>query len=149
MELAAYFTHLALVVMVMDLCVNRGIEDAADIKGERAKSALQSFEDVRDFPLLFDRFLNSLCDILRKYKVHLTNSSALALTVLLAFSARLSRTLSTLLSITKIQSTQLGMHVQELGGTLDSSFNASFDAFFDEFWGDCIPKSIKSRSTRP
>ncbi|KAF2494749.1 hypothetical protein BU16DRAFT_550586 [Lophium mytilinum] len=43
--MAVHFTHLALVVMVMDLCFNRDAADEAEIKAE-VKKTLQMFEDA-------------------------------------------------------------------------------------------------------
>lgn len=44
MGMVVHYTHLALVVMVMDLCFNRDEADEVQIKGE-VKRALQMFED--------------------------------------------------------------------------------------------------------
>lgn len=72
MGMAVHFTHLALVVMVMDLCFNKNEVDEAEIKGD-VKAALQIFEDARDASPLFNRCLSSLGAILQKHKVYLTD----------------------------------------------------------------------------
>ena len=75
MGIAVHFTHLALVVMAMDLCFNRDEANAAEIK-EEVKAALQMFEDARNASPLPSRFLSSLSDVLRKYNVHLMDPLA-------------------------------------------------------------------------
>lgn len=61
MGMAVHFTHLALVVMAMDLCFNREQADEAEAKAE-VKAALQMFENARNASPLLDRFLSSLSD---------------------------------------------------------------------------------------
>lgn len=69
MGIAVHFTHLALVVMVMDLCFNRG-EDEEERKAE-VKAALQMLEHARDVSPLLSRSLDSLSEILQKHRVYL------------------------------------------------------------------------------
>ncbi|KAI2469132.1 hypothetical protein F4781DRAFT_236260 [Annulohypoxylon bovei var. microspora] len=73
--IAMHYTHLALVVMVMDMCFNRDEADEAQMKSE-VKAALQSFEDARRFSPVPGRFLRSLCDIMHKHNVYLTEPSS-------------------------------------------------------------------------
>jgi hypothetical protein len=68
MGMAVHFTHLALVVLVMDLCFNRDAADSAEIK-EELRSALQMFEGARNASPLLMRFLGSLEEVLGKYGV--------------------------------------------------------------------------------
>lgn len=75
MGMAMHYTHIALVVMVMDLCFHRGDIDEAKIKAE-VKAALQKFDDAKDISPLPRRFLSSLCDILYKHKVYFTEPPA-------------------------------------------------------------------------
>ncbi|KAI0118064.1 hypothetical protein F4776DRAFT_634996 [Hypoxylon sp. NC0597] len=71
MGIAMHYTHLALVVLVMDLCFNKDETDKEEIKAD-VKAALQRFEDTKDVSPLPRRFLRSLCDTLQKHKVYLT-----------------------------------------------------------------------------
>lgn len=70
MGMAIHYMHLAVVVMVMDLCFNRDEADEAEIKVD-VRTALKRFQDARGVSPLPGRFLRSLCEILRKYKVYL------------------------------------------------------------------------------
>ena len=117
--MAVHFTHLALVVMVMDLCFNQDEADEAKIKAE-VKAALQMFEDSRKASPLLGRFLSSLSDVLRKHKVHLSNPSTLATNEIMldAFNNPSDDD--------QMQSTQIGMEMQDPGVPLDT--------FFDDFW---------------
>jgi hypothetical protein len=72
MGILIYFMHLALVVLVMDLCFNRAEADEAEIKME-VKAALQMFEDTRHVSPLLGRFLSSLHQVLRKHNVYLSD----------------------------------------------------------------------------
>lgn len=75
MGLAMHYMHLALVVLVMDLCVNRVMADEAEIKAE-VKAGLRIFDEngSEQYPLL-SKFSRSLQDTLRKHDVWLSNSA--------------------------------------------------------------------------
>ncbi|KAI1804647.1 hypothetical protein F4811DRAFT_570889 [Daldinia bambusicola] len=75
MGLAMHYMHLALVVMVMDLCFNRREADEANIK-TKLRDAFQKFDDDRHVSPLPRHFLSSLREILQKHGVHLTNQPA-------------------------------------------------------------------------
>lgn len=75
MGIAVHFTHLALVVMIMDLCFNRNQADGAEIKAE-VSAALQMFDNAQTPSPLLDRFLNSLLEVLRKHDVQLNDATA-------------------------------------------------------------------------
>jgi hypothetical protein len=74
MGMAVHFTHLALVVMAMDLCFNRDAADASVIKGE-VREALKMFEDATYASPLLERFLGSLREVLGRYGVVLDDSA--------------------------------------------------------------------------
>lgn len=71
-SIAAHYVHLAMVVLVMDLCVNKDQADDGAIK-EEVKAGLQMFEDAQDVYPLLGRFISSINGILRKHKVYLTD----------------------------------------------------------------------------
>jgi hypothetical protein len=71
--IAMHYMHLAMVVLVMDLCFNRDQADEESIK-EEVKAGLQMFEDTQHASPLLGRFLSSLCHIMRKHNVDLTES---------------------------------------------------------------------------
>jgi len=73
MGIAVHFTHLALVVLVMDSCFNRAKADQIQIKAE-VKATLQMFEDDKHASPLLSRFLSSLYHILQKHQVNLNDS---------------------------------------------------------------------------
>lgn len=126
MGMAVHFTHLALLVMVMDLCFNRDDADEAVIKRE-VKAALQMFEDAREASPLLRRFLGSLDDVLRKHKVQLSDPLNMA-TDNVAGSADESMmdAFNNPSDQGHTQFTQFGFDVQDPGTFLNTSF--------DDFW---------------
>jgi hypothetical protein len=68
MGMAVHFTHLALVILAMDLCFNKEEVYEAEIKAE-VKAALLGFENPRYPSPLVARFLESLKDVLERHKV--------------------------------------------------------------------------------
>ncbi|CAM1506034.1 Fc.00g056750.m01.CDS01 [Cosmosporella sp. VM-42] len=77
MGMAVHFTHLALVVMVMDLCFNKNEADEGEIKSQ-VRTALRIFEDAKSISPLAGQFLTSLSEVLAKHKVQLTDASTLS-----------------------------------------------------------------------
>jgi hypothetical protein len=75
MGIAMHYMHLALVVLVMDLCVNRGMADEAEIKTV-VRDGLKILDVNADkkHPW-FERFAQSLKDTLSKHGIALTGSS--------------------------------------------------------------------------
>jgi hypothetical protein len=74
MGLAVHYMHLALVVLVMDLCVNRGMADDAQIKAE-VKAGIKMFEHGYErHPLLY-KVSHSLQATLRKHNVYLNGTA--------------------------------------------------------------------------
>lgn len=125
MGMAIHYTHLALVVMVMDLCFNKYEADEAEIKAD-VRTALKKFEDTRGISPLAGRFLSSLCDILRKHKVYLTNSPTLTPSFA-SGSAGITRPGA----MDFVHDEQMQFNQSELG---IYGSNVSLDASFDEFW---------------
>lgn len=72
MGTAGHSTHLALVVMVMDLCFNRDEADEVERKAE-VRAALQMFEDTKSASPLLGRFLTSLKDALKVHRVDISH----------------------------------------------------------------------------
>ena len=133
MGMAVHFTHLALVVMVMDLCFNRDEVDAAEIKAE-VKAALRMFEDTSDPSPLLSRFLSSLNDVLRKHKVHLTDPATLATSDVAGFTHHtMVDNFDEYADVEQMQSTDFDLNMQDPGITLDTSF--------DEFWQIAMQES--------
>ena len=130
MGMAVHFTHLALVVMVMDLCFNRDEADESEVKAE-VKGALQLFEEPKNASPLLGRFLSSLSDVLQKHKVQLTdpetvvtnNATGLAPNVISDDSYNSSNDV-------QMHSTRLGLQMQDAGADLDTSF--------DELWQSAL-----------
>lgn len=126
MGLAVHFTHLALVVMVMDLCFNRGEVDEAGIKAE-LKDALQMFENTSNASPLLGRLLSSLSDVLKKHKVRLDDPSIIATNNTTSYAPGIIMDASSNpFSDIQMQSSQFEFDIQDSGLTLDNSF--------DEFW---------------
>lgn len=69
MGIAVHYVHLALVVLVMDLCFNRDQVDEEEIRAE-VKATLQMFEDAKHVSPLLGRFLKSICGVTSKHKVY-------------------------------------------------------------------------------
>ncbi|KIW48239.1 hypothetical protein, variant [Exophiala oligosperma] len=69
MGIAVHYVHLALVVLVMDLCFNRDQVDEQEIRAE-VKATLQMFEDAKHVSPLLGRFLKSICGVTSKHKVY-------------------------------------------------------------------------------
>ncbi|OTB00746.1 hypothetical protein M426DRAFT_26226 [Hypoxylon sp. CI-4A] len=109
MGIAMHYTHLALVVMVMDLCFNKDEANESDIKAE-VREALQKFEEAKHISPLPSRFLTSLRSMLQRHKVYLDESP----------------THTAIGLVNELQSTQFeqDVHYPEI----------PFDASFDEFW---------------
>ncbi|KAI1747076.1 fungal-specific transcription factor domain-containing protein [Xylaria castorea] len=74
MAMAVHYTHLALVIQVMDLCFNRVDADYDERKKEVFKT-LQMLAGARTISPLLDRSLNSVVEVLRKHKVWLSEQS--------------------------------------------------------------------------
>ncbi|CZR68279.1 uncharacterized protein PAC_18178 [Phialocephala subalpina] len=133
MGIAMHFTHLALVVMIMDLCFNREQADEEEIKAE-VKTALKMFEDTSNPSPLPGRFLSSLSDVLLKHEVHLTDPTSNNVTVAGFAEEMILDTPNTCnpLDEDQIQFPQLGLDMQDPSVTLDAS------ASFDEFWQNAM-----------
>ncbi|KAF2117185.1 hypothetical protein BDV96DRAFT_20015 [Lophiotrema nucula] len=76
MGMAVHFTHLALVVLVMDLCFNKNGSDTEQIK-EHAKTALKIFQDAQDVSPLLSRCWSSLNGVMQKHNIHLNTGSSM------------------------------------------------------------------------
>ncbi|KAF7538736.1 hypothetical protein G7054_g2706 [Neopestalotiopsis clavispora] len=70
MASAVHYTHLALTVMVMDLCFNRDEDDLEERKQE-VRAAMKMLEGVREASPLTDRSLHSLRQILHNGNIEL------------------------------------------------------------------------------
>jgi hypothetical protein len=121
MGMAVHFTHLALVVMVMDLCFNGNEADHEERKIE-VKAALQMLEHQRHISLLLGRCLDSLYEILQKHKVYLPELET-----------------SSHESIIPLQESQnVAFDVPEMETThFELDFergNSGLESHFDEFW---------------
>ena len=126
MGMAVHFTHLALLIMVMDLCFNRDEVDEAEVKAE-VKAALQMFGDARNTSPLLGRFLSSLSDLLLQHKVHLTDPSSSTTNNVAGFAHEIMLdAFKNPSDDDQMQSTQLGLDIQDPGFALDPSF--------DEIW---------------
>ncbi|KAI1371645.1 hypothetical protein F4677DRAFT_435290 [Hypoxylon crocopeplum] len=124
MGMAMHYTHLALVILVMDLCFNKNEADEVDIE-EEVKTALQKFEDDKHISPLSNRFLSSLCDILQKHNVYLPDRPTSTINNTSgAYEPRPGT--GGLSDDDQMQSTQLGEDILDPGVVLDTSF--------DEFW---------------
>ena len=75
MGMAVHYTHLALVVMVMDLCFNKDKADHEQRKVE-VRTALQMLEGARNISPLLGRSLDSLWEILWKHEVPLIDMAS-------------------------------------------------------------------------
>ncbi|TRX92174.1 hypothetical protein FHL15_007041 [Xylaria flabelliformis] len=68
MAMAVHYTHLALVIQVMDLCFNRNDVDY-DARKRDVLNTLQMLAGARTSSPLLDRSLNSVIEVLQKHKV--------------------------------------------------------------------------------
>lgn len=123
MGMAVHFTHTALVIMVMDLCFNRGEADEENIKAD-VKAALEMFGDRSVSPLL-GRFLKSLSDILQKHQVDLHPPTSSIDRV--AGSAH--DTMPHILDNSTMQYIWPGQDAQDLGTPVDTSFDDLWQSF--------------------
>jgi hypothetical protein len=71
MAMAVHYTHIALVILVMDLCFNRDEEDHEERKWE-VFAALQMLDGARSLSPLLSRCLDSVVEVLRKHDIHLS-----------------------------------------------------------------------------
>lgn len=126
MGMAVHFTHLALVVMVMDLCFNKGEAEEAEIKTE-VKAALQMFKEASNISPLLGRFLSSLEDVLRKHNIKLMEPSTTTSDNVAGFAGDITLDgFNNPSTDEQMQFTQLGLDMQDPGFALNTSF--------DEFW---------------
>jgi hypothetical protein len=63
---------VAAIVLVMDLCFNK-IEGQEEQQRAEVMNALKMLEDAKEQSAVASKFLNSLMEVLRKYKIRLTN----------------------------------------------------------------------------
>lgn len=75
MGIAAHYMHMALAVLVTDLCFNRGAAEEAAIKAE-VKAGLKMFETNTHLSPIAGGFLSSLQDTLHKHHVYLSDGPA-------------------------------------------------------------------------
>ena len=130
MGIAVHFMHLALIVLVMDLCFNRDEADEAEIKAE-VKAALNMFEDTRHVSPLLGRFLSSLYHILQKHNVYLADPLTPAMNRVARFGHETNSDAHNAPDDDQMQSTQLGLNV------LDPEV-AFHNISFEEFWQSAI-----------
>lgn len=122
MGIATHFMHLALGVLVMDLCFNKNEIDEVEIKAE-VKAGLQMFEDTQHISPLLGRFLSSLRNLLQKHRVYLHDS-------------RTSKT-DSMIGDANYNTYRAGddhqMQFSQHGVDIDGQ-GINFDMSFDEFW---------------
>jgi hypothetical protein len=116
MAIAMHYMHLALAVLVMDLCFNKGASDEAEVKAE-VRAGLKIFEDNRDKSPLLEQFLSSLKTTLQKHKVYI------------------QETVGTL-PIVNHSNEEIEQRETPVV-SLDAS-EVTFDRSFDEFWQDAV-----------
>lgn len=124
MGLAMHYMHLALVVMVMDLCFNRHEADGTEIKA-KVRAAFQKFDDDRHISPLPSRFLSSLRDVLQKHEVYLNHQPVSSSENAAGVASEINAGGFSLLPDIQMQP-ELSLDMQTAEGGLDSSF--------DEFW---------------
>ncbi|KAE9363025.1 hypothetical protein N431DRAFT_489964 [Stipitochalara longipes BDJ] len=130
MGMAVHFTHMALVVMVMDLCFNREEPDGAEIKIE-LKKALQLFAKARNASPLLIKFLASLEEVLRKHGIQLGDASTSSLVNDENDTAGLENGIVS----DAFNGSTGGEQLQFLHTQLESQdSDMAFNAPFDEFW---------------
>ncbi|KAK7752527.1 hypothetical protein SLS62_005495 [Diatrype stigma] len=130
MEMTAHYTHLALVVMVMDLCFNRD-EAGEDARKMEVKTALQMLERKKHVSALLGRSLDALRAVLQKHEVDLIDRPPSS-TVHHHHATGLSRepelNQATLPDHAETQHAGPGLDFQDRGGS------TTLDASFDELW---------------
>lgn len=123
MGMAMHYTHLALVVIVMDLCFNKLEGHEAERKKE-VQAAFQMVEGARACSPLLSRSLSSLEEILQKYDININDSTSA--TVDAQYPILLQSGGSCIVDDVHMQPIQLGLDI------LDPS--SAFDASFEEIW---------------
>lgn len=121
MGITVHFTHLALVVMAMDLCFNKDLTNAGEVKTELQR-ALHMFQNAESGSPLLARFLGSMNDVLRKHKVQFTDPPAAVRSEEMELDPFIDPS-----SESQIQYNGLGMDMS--------------DAAFDEFWQAALQDS--------
>ncbi|KAI0098933.1 hypothetical protein GGR51DRAFT_576799 [Nemania sp. FL0031] len=74
MAMAVHYTHLALVILVMDLCFNKHEPDHEERKRE-VLATLRVLEGARSISPLLNRSLDSVVEVLRKHRVYLAGET--------------------------------------------------------------------------
>jgi hypothetical protein len=119
-----HYTHLALVVMVMDLCSNKDIS-GQEMREVEVGKVLRMLEGVRDVSPILGRSLDSLNEILVKHNIHLVESPGST-----------TNSLAERIPVAKSTHIHHNDHVQAQFGAFDFDFQGlgDMDINFDEFW---------------
>jgi hypothetical protein len=128
MNIAVHYMHLALVVLVMDLCFNHGAADEAQIKAE-VREGLKTFESNEHLSPLAATFLSSLRSTLQKHKVYLDD---------VEIESRTARTTGS--GIVASIGDQEGQFHSTSPALTDQ--NLAWDACFNEFWQSTVQSEL-------
>lgn len=129
MPKAAHYMHLALVILVLDLCFNKKEAEGAAIKAE-FKSWLQVFEDCQLIRVHMDRSLESLRHVLQKHSVSFGGfSTSLPENVALSLDNALQSSPDTI--------ENPSIHFT-FSGSEPPTTNFRFDATLDDMWQNAL-----------
>ncbi|KAI1135480.1 hypothetical protein F5Y05DRAFT_421424 [Hypoxylon sp. FL0543] len=126
MGIAMHYTHLALVILVMDLCFNRDEVNEAEIKAE-VRRVLQRFEETKQMTPLPGHFLGFLYKILRKHTVYLGEPSGRAFQEDAGFTHEARLDAFDLSSDNQVQYNQISMDTPEPEVVPEISFDSFWD----------------------
>ncbi|KAH8645502.1 hypothetical protein BX600DRAFT_165697, partial [Xylariales sp. PMI_506] len=125
MAMAVHFTHLALVILVMDLCFNRDVIDA-DARRLEVKTALEMLECSKDASPLIVRSLSSVYEILERHKIRLFEQESSIASMEPPSSLRSRAERPSLIQNIPMEPSERSIDTGTPYPTLDTSF--------DEFW---------------
>ncbi|KAI8629883.1 hypothetical protein F5Y19DRAFT_484325 [Xylariaceae sp. FL1651] len=125
MAMAVHYTHLALVVMVMDLCFNKGEADHEERKTE-VKTALQMLGGATAISPLLNRSLESVVEVLHRYQIYIPGPQDLTPHSVSATVQQTGQDFTTTPDNAELQFPQLGLDNTESEFAIDPSI--------DEFW---------------
>lgn len=134
MNIAVHYMHLALVVLVMDLCFNRGSADESQVK-EDVKYGLKIFESSPHLSPLAGSCLSSLQNMLHKHKVYLTEGRQLRAT-------HTDRSLNPEENQSSLHATPNGTGQHSEGSTTVVDYDTTPDTYFDDFWQTTVQSEL-------
>jgi hypothetical protein len=139
LDIAVHYMHLALTVLVMDLCFNPGAAEEARVKAE-VKAGLKMFESNENIAPFASTFLTSLKDTLRKHNVFLEEAE----TAHLGSSAQSTTNIGNNAFFTGSGNDSNSYFPNTEPLIADHSIASMSDTYFDDFWQSTVQSGLST-----